>query len=179
MRSEKELLSDALRFDEIAMAEIYNLISPGLYRYALRMVNNPDIAEECVAEAFSRFIEALKNGGGPQRHLKAYLYRIAHNWIMDYFRAQPPTTELDPRINGNGKEPAHIVFEKIEYDRVRAAMALLSYDQQQVILLKYIENRSTREIAAALNKSEVGVRVLHHRGVVRLKQILLAVGNTV
>jgi len=90
LTSEKKLLKLARRFDQQTLGEIYDQYSPGLYRYAMRLLGNVDLAEECVAETFSRFLHALRGGGGPQDHLQAYLYRVAHNWITDQWRRQPP-----------------------------------------------------------------------------------------
>ena len=71
--SEKELLKAALRFDPKALGQIYDLYSPGLYRYATRFLGDPSVAEDCVAETFSRFLKAIHAKRGPKDHLKAYL----------------------------------------------------------------------------------------------------------
>jgi RNA polymerase sigma-70 factor (ECF subfamily) len=54
------------------LEEIYDQFSPGLYRYAMRLLGNEDLAEDCVSEVFSRFLTAIKRGNGPQQDLKAY-----------------------------------------------------------------------------------------------------------
>ena len=89
MPSEHELLQRAHRFDRQALGEIYDKYSPGLYCYAMRLLGDVDLSEECVAETFNRFLRALRRDGGPQNHLQAYLYRVAHNWITDRWRRQP------------------------------------------------------------------------------------------
>src|SRR5512136_2797630 len=88
------LLERAREFDRQALAEIYDAYSPGIYRYAMRFLADRDLAEECVAETFSRFLHALKRHTGPRDHLQAYLYRMAHNWFVDFFRQNPPPEEL-------------------------------------------------------------------------------------
>jgi RNA polymerase sigma-70 factor, ECF subfamily len=87
---EVELLRRAKCFDLQALAEVYDQYSPEFFAYSARLLGCSEDAEECVAETFSRFLRALKNGGGPRDHLRAYLYRIAHNWITDRYRQQPP-----------------------------------------------------------------------------------------
>ena len=89
-KHQEELLRRARKFDQQALAEIYDSYSTGLFGYALRLLGDTNLAEECVAEAFTRFLNALHSGKGPKDHLKAYLYRIAHNWITDYYRRHPP-----------------------------------------------------------------------------------------
>ena len=63
MDSDKDLLSRARRLQRQALAEVYDRFSPGLYRYARRLLGDADLAEECVAETFSRFLRALHRGG--------------------------------------------------------------------------------------------------------------------
>jgi RNA polymerase sigma-70 factor (ECF subfamily) len=174
MRNDKELLSKARRLDKRSLIEIYRRYSPGLYRYAARLLGDQELAEDCVSEVFIRLIESLGNGGGPNEHLQAYLYQIAHNWITDQFRNKPLiVSEVNAKMGHNGDDPAKIVQNKLEFDRVRSALARMAPDQRQVIVLKYLEGWSNQEIALALGKSVGTVRVIHHRGVVHLKQLLL------
>ncbi len=72
-----------------ALAEIYDRYSPGLYAYAMRLLGDACLAEDCVSETFARFLKSLRAGQGPEAYLQAYLYRIAHNWITDHYRRQP------------------------------------------------------------------------------------------
>src|SRR5512146_3289115 len=88
--NEIELLAGAQSFDLDSLAIIYDVYSPGLYGYAMRLLGDDCLAEDCVSETFSRFLKALRAGKGPQDHLQAYLYRIAHNWITDRYRREPP-----------------------------------------------------------------------------------------
>jgi RNA polymerase sigma-70 factor (ECF subfamily) len=76
---EQELLHAAYALEEQTLAEIYDLYSPRLYRYAMRLLGDAQISEDCVAETFSRFLQALQAGRGPRDHLQAYLFRTAHN----------------------------------------------------------------------------------------------------
>src|SRR5690606_14190418 len=80
--------------DREALAEMYDTYSDNLYGYAFRLLNDRQLAEDCVGETFTRVLEALRTGKGPQSSLQAYLFRIAHNWITDIYRRQP----LDPFI---------------------------------------------------------------------------------
>ncbi len=177
MHSEKELLFRARSLDQTSLAEIYQRYRSGLYRYAMRLLCDHDLAEDCVAETFSRLIDSLKNGGGPDEHLQAYLYKIAHNWINDHYRrGESSVAEVSSKLGGNPRETSRVVQERLEIDKVRKALAFLPLEQREVMLLKYLENRSNQEIAQALGKSVGAVRVLHHRGVARLRSLLAEEG---
>ena len=100
----------AQQFDQQALAQIYDTYSPGLYRYSMRRLSDQDMAEDCVAETFSRFLQALKTRRGPQSFLQAFLYRIAHNWIVDHYRRGPTQpqelTEEHPDENADPEKDA-------------------------------------------------------------------------
>ena len=173
-RSETQLLKLARQYDQQALIEIYDLYSPGLYRYAVRLLNNPDLAEECVAESFSRLLSTLQKRGGPKKHLRAYLYRIAHNWVTDQFRKQVPQEiidDIDQQL-----EPAtatsQLVEDALEREKVRIAILQLTPDQRQVIVLKFLEGWSNAEIAKSLNKPVGAIKSLQHRALRSLRKQL-------
>jgi RNA polymerase sigma-70 factor (ECF subfamily) len=175
MIDEIALLRRARQFDEQALAEIYDTLSPAIYAYAMRLLGDADLAEECIADTFSRFLNALHAGGGPQDYLKAYLYRVAHNWITDRFRHSRPETPLDQEIYlpaGEETEPHNTVADEIERQELRYALALLTSEQRQVITLKYLENLDNAEIAQALQKPVGAVKSLQHRALATLRRIL-------
>lgn len=175
MSDETLLLERARRFEEQALEEIYNDHSPGIYRYAMRLLGDQDLAEESVAETFSRFLIALKNEGGPRENLRAYLYRVAHNWITDYYRRQPPpTVALNPDLtDGQENDPEQTLVENIEAQAVRQALRYLTPGQQQVIVLKFLEGWRNDQIAKAMDMPVGAVKSLQHRGLKSLKRILV------
>lgn len=175
MAIKESLLRQARRFDEMALAEIYDQYSPELFRYAFRLLQDSDKAEECVAETFSRFLHALHRGGGPREYLRAYLYRVAHNLITDSFRRQPPPAfPLDSEILlKSDSNPPKIVEEKLVAEKVLAALRLLTDDQRQVIMLKFLEGWSNEEVALVLGKSIGAVKSLQYRALASLKRILI------
>lgn len=171
--SDPILLERARQLDRQALADIYDLYSPGLYRYAMRLLGDVNAAEECVAETFSRFLQALQAGKGPRDFVQAYLYRMAHNWITDQFRRDKPTEELNDDLMPDSKQdPVASVETNIRQDRLRKAVHQLTPDQQQVILLKYMEEWDNDAIARTMKKPVGAVKSLQHRALARLQRIL-------
>jgi RNA polymerase sigma-70 factor (ECF subfamily) len=175
MISEKSLLEQVIRFDEQALIEVYDRYSPEIYRYAGRLLADQELAEECVAETFSRFLNGLKHGNRPRQNLRAYLFRIAHNWITDFFRKQPPSSVmLDPElISGSHMDMQDSLIRNLEEEQIRAALQLLTPDQRQVMILRYIEGWRNKEIAQAMDKPVGAVKSLHHRALNSLRRILV------
>ncbi len=171
--SEKALLRRARHLDKRALAEVYDLFSPRLYRYSLRLLGNPGVAEECVADTFERFLLAVQGGGGPREYLQAYLYRIAHNWVTDYYRRNPfPDISLDPNLQVN-PDLDKTLIETMQTESLRNALARLTADQRQVIALKYIEGWANEQISLAISKSTGAVKALQHRGLLNLQKMLI------
>jgi RNA polymerase sigma-70 factor, ECF subfamily len=174
MDEEDNILKRLHGFEERALSEVYDAYSPGLYRYAWRLLGDENMAEDCVAETFSRLLKALERGNGPRQHLKAYLYRVAHNWITDYYRRGPRLElELDSeRHTDPDPDPLTKISDVMEQAELRTALRLLTPEQRQVILLRYLEDWQLSEIALALEKPLGAVKALQHRGLNALRRIL-------
>ena len=172
---EEKLIGRARAFDPDALGEIYDRFSDALYAYAYKHLGNDQQAEDLVAEVFKRFLMALQRGGGPKDHLKAYLYRITHNLITDTYRREPPPPlELqEDRLVQEDQDPSGIIAEQQEADIVRRALKLITPEQRQVIVLRFLEDGSTSEIAREMGKSIGAVKALQHRGLAALERILL------
>ena len=172
-RSEQDLLNSARAFDTQSLAEIYDCYSPGLYAYAMRLLGDACLAEDCVSETFSRFLKALHARQGPEMHLQAYLYRIAHNWITDHYR-RVPVFDLDEELRaGDEVGPEVQVDQRLQQERVRGALRLLTPDQRQVVILRFLEGWDNEEVATAVQKPSSAVRALQHRALASLRRWLL------
>jgi RNA polymerase sigma-70 factor (ECF subfamily) len=173
--NQEQLLKRARTLDKGALVEIYDLYSDALYKYAYRFLGESGEAEDLVSETFFRFLSALERGGGPRDHLQAYLYRIAHNLITDKFRRDlPPSLELDEdKLPENKPDPSSILSGKENIDLVRNALRLITPEQREVIVLKYLEGWSSSEIARVMNKSLGAIKALQHRGLAALQRILV------
>ncbi len=171
---DQALLERAKRFEVEALEEVFDTYSPGIYRYAYRLLGDVELARECMSETFSRFLDALKRDSGPDNYLQAYLYRIAHNWVTDYYRSKvPPNLPLDVEIRiDQAEEPQEVVAGQISGEYLRSALSLLTPDQRQVIVLKYLEGWEIEAIAKSLNKPVGAVKALQHRAIESLRRIM-------
>lgn len=172
MRVESLIVQDATHFDKQALVQIYEQNNSVLFRYAYRLLGDSNLAEECVAETFSRFLHAVKNGSSPELHVKAYLYRIAHNWITDYYRRKPyeplePNLYVDPH-----ESPYEVVAQRQEQDRIRQALLKLPPEYRQVIVLRFLEEWNHEQIAVSLGKTVEATRATQYRALTVLRRLL-------
>jgi RNA polymerase sigma-70 factor (ECF subfamily) len=173
--NETELIRRARKLDGQALAAIYDAHNEALYRYALRLLGNDLLAEDCVSETFARFLDALRKGKGPREYLKAYLFRIAHNWVTDFYRrGTPMADDLDAAYALAGEiDTEETAFARGQQRRTRLALRQLTPDQRAVVMLKYYEGWENADIAALLNKPVGAVKSLQHRALAALKRILM------
>jgi RNA polymerase sigma-70 factor (ECF subfamily) len=173
MRMDTLLVQETIQYDKQALVGVYEEYSPVLFRYAYRMLGDSDLAEECVAETFSRFLHTMQNGHGPDQNVKAYLYRISHNWITDHYRRKPfepldPDSLVDPQDN-----PSQVVAQRQEQERIRRALLRLPPEHRQVIGLRFLEGWSHKQIADLLGKTVEATRATQHRALAILRRLLI------
>lgn len=149
----------------------YEAHANALFRHVLLRVRDRDRAKDIVQEAFSRTWVYL-SGGKKIEHIKAFLFRVANNLVVDLSRRQR-SSSLDKMMEEDGYEVTdESITDPAEIQGVREALKLLeSLDEMYrvVITLRYIDELSPGEIARILGVSENVVSVRIHRGIERLK----------
>jgi len=171
---EQALLHGARELDEPALSAIFETYYPPLYRYIYQHVRHRVTAEDLTAEVFSRTLEQLAQGRGPRRHLKAWLYRVAHNLVVDHARRQVHR-DHDPLEEGmvSAGQPVEMeVHGTILRQRAASALQRLTPMQRAVIILKYLEGYTNDEVAPMLELSVGAVKALQHRGLASMRRYL-------
>lgn len=168
--TEQELVEKIQSGDEQAFRFLYDHYSPMVYRYIRFRVSSDGDAEDLTAEVFVRAWRALPSYKWRGSPLRAWLFRIAYNLIIDKVRATKfKLTSLSTWIRGNG----HREYERIEnQDVISRAFATLSYDEQVVLYLSYFEAYTNKEIAEIIGKTVNATGVAKFRALKRLSKAL-------
>lgn len=172
MADEAALLDRIRQYDQTALAQVYDENYDRIYRYVFRFVGRVDVAEDLTASVFLRLLTAVRNGNSPRTNLVAWLYRVAHNLVVDSFRRVPEELELGEWLPSHDPDWTHVLDQSLQMERVRRALMQLTPAQQQVIVLRFLEELDSAEIAAILNRTEGAVDALQHRALVALRQAL-------
>jgi RNA polymerase sigma-70 factor (ECF subfamily) len=171
---DSSLLDRARAFDEQALGQIYDAYFERLYRYAYRWVGDAQVAQDIAAETLRRLLEALRDRRAPN-HLGAWLYRVAYNLAVDHYRQLPAEgiVSLEPDLNQADAADTEADSERrIAQAQVRAALAQLTPEQRNVVVLKFLEGYSNAEVGALMNKPEGAIESLQHRALAALKRAL-------
>lgn len=171
---DSDLLQRAQRLEESALAEIFDRYYQPIYRYLYHHLGHTPTAEDLTAEVFRRFLEALHRNRGPNAYLQAWLYRVAHNLLVDELRRRK--FQEQDALEENFPDAAPTVGWEVQQSltrrAVRSALNALSPKQRTVLTLKYLEDMENDEIARVLNLSEGAVRALQQRGLRALQRRL-------
>jgi RNA polymerase sigma-70 factor (ECF subfamily) len=176
---EARLLRRARALDQDALAWVYQNYHSAIYRYVYHHLGVAQTAEDLTSEVFRRFLQALRNGGGPTRQLRAWLYRVAHNLIVDHVRRgkhrnhEPLDGTLGETLADSAEGPERLAARTIVMEHVRGAMLELTEEQRQVVILKFLEGMSNAEVSALTGKTVGAVKALQHRGLETLRAQLV------
>lgn len=161
--------------DSEAFAVLYVHYMDPIFRYVYFRVGEQAEAEDLTEEVFVRAWEALPQYQQGKHPFKSWLYRIAHNLVIDYHRKLKPVSvpDLDLHRYHDGS-PSHEerLIQDQEVDQIAQAMAKLGEEERQVLLLRFVEGLSHREVAELINKSEGACRVIQHRALAALNSAL-------
>ncbi|OGE74518.1 MAG: hypothetical protein A3K06_03055 [Candidatus Doudnabacteria bacterium RIFCSPHIGHO2_01_52_17] len=169
----EELVRKAMRGDETAFGQLYDLYFEKVYRFVFYRVNHREAAEDLVSEIFIRIWDKIPGIQGPGA-FNGWIFQIARNLVIDYYRAKKITVNLDDLENVLQYEDNILERTNFDFDQraFMEALPKLGADQQIVIKLKFIDELDNEEIAALLKKSEGAIRVIQHRALTELKKLL-------
>lgn len=142
----------------------------GVYRYVAFRVPAEE-ADDIVADIFTRAWEGL-HGTQPGSNYAGWLYTIAHNRVVDYYRQKKTTAELTEEIADTQHDVARAGEQKLNNAMLRSALAQLRPASARVLEHRFLRELSVEETARELGMSAVYVRVQQHRALKELQQEL-------
>ena len=174
-RSDSTRLQKAHALDRNTLGGIYDEFHQQIYKYIYRRIGDIENSRDLTSEVFRRFLQAIHNGNGPRDNLRAWLYKVAHNIVVDYYRRQQNQALFPWQENLIGAEddPGRAAEFRLEAEKVREAISQLTADQQQVITLKFLEGMSNKEVAEITGKPVGAVKSLQHRALASLQRQLI------
>jgi RNA polymerase sigma-70 factor (ECF subfamily) len=175
MKDEPALLKAAKRLDQDALATIFDLYAPAIYRYSLRLCRDPIVSDNIVGDVFVQLLEKLSAGEGPLSNLRSYIYQIAYHLIVDRARTNHRLVPLEVSIDSHPGLAVPSTQSQVEdRDLMETLIDSMNNDlseiQRHVIILRFLEDFSLRETAAIVGKTVNNVKVIQNRGITRLRR---------
>jgi RNA polymerase sigma-70 factor (ECF subfamily) len=156
------------------LAGIYGRYYEPIYSYVYRRVSDVETASDLTAEIFARMLRAAQGDDFPEEQVRAWLYRTAHNLVVDHYRRQAHRQHvaLEETVIEGGEDPAGVAERSASAARVHAALQQLTSAQQQVIELKFLQGLSNQETAEIMHRTVGAVKLLQHRALAALQRHL-------
>ncbi|WP_096202024.1 RNA polymerase sigma factor SigX [Bacillus sp. FJAT-45350] len=165
---------------EDAFERLFETYHQSLFQFIFYMVRHRETAEELVQEVYIKVLQSFENFEGKSSE-KTWIYSVARHVTIDYIRKQNrkkrkwfglvgSIDEID--IRDDAPLPEEIVTKRDEIRQIYKGLQKCTVDQQQVIVLRYIEALSIYETAEILGWSESKVKTTQHRAIKSLKDIL-------
>lgn len=160
-----------------AFAKLYDIFVNQIYRYVYFRVGGEE-TEDLTELIFLKILENIKQYRPGVRSFSSWIFRIAHNTVVDFYRSNHRHEELleeieDQRREANTLHRAHHHFDQA---LLTSAMHELPDHYRQIIILKYLNDLSHEEIAFIMGRSQAAIRILQFRALKNLRRILEKMG---
>ncbi len=172
--NDHKLIKLAQQGDQHAFGDLYQAHAPAVFRYLFAHLDNAMDAEDLTGEVFLKAWQALPKYIERGVPFLAYLFRIAHNALVDHYRTNnrfehktPETMEIY-RVS-NEPEPVEELANQLEHQKILKVLSRLKTDYQSVLTLRFIGELSPQETAQVMRRSVGAVRVLQHRALAALR----------
>jgi len=173
--SEKILFHQIKNGDEQAFTVFYNHYRNKIYRFVYFKVASKEKAQDLTSEVFIKIFNYLREGQKIE-NFQAFLYKTARNLVIDSYRTQPDEISLENLVETQevaGDDDVSKNFDlKFDFEKVSEALKKLPDNYRDVFVLRFIEELSFDEIAETIGEPSGNCRVLAHRGLQQLKNIL-------
>ena len=166
--------------DADAWGQIYRRFSGPVYGFFLHQVRDQQVAEDLTAGVFVEAIQAGARFSGSLAALRSWLFRIARNDLIDYWRhARRVQSEAIDDVDDADlaraipmDDPADAAISSVDRSQLLASVRRLSPEQRQVVLLRLSGDLSSSEIARVMGKSEGAIKALQYRALAVLRKAL-------
>jgi RNA polymerase sigma-70 factor, ECF subfamily len=170
-----ELVALAQQGDQVAFATLYEQYRPLVYRFLRRRLDGADeTVEDLTEDVFVKLYEKLDRYVERGLPFTAWLYRIAHNQLVDYVRTLPRQSAQSLDVVADVPEYQTGAEYRSVLDRqtLEPALARLTAEQRQAVELRFLQGMSVAETAARMARSEEAVKKLQARALANLRRSL-------
>jgi RNA polymerase sigma-70 factor (ECF subfamily) len=172
MSSEQTLIKAAQRGEKEAFETLYDQHYLAVYKYIFYRVGQRPLAEDLTSDVFERMVAKIDTFRIGDKPLIAWLYTIAGNLIKNQVKRQQLLTwlPLDERQADSEDGVGTQVADKLTHEKLRSALSHLTEEQQQVIVLRFMQDQPTRDVAQLVGKPESSIKALQRRAINALRR---------
>jgi len=172
--AERDVIERGIRGDAAAFSALYDRHLTRVYRHVYYHLGNQADAEDVTQQVFLNAWQAMPRFRSTGAPFVVWLLTIAHNLVVSFYRRAKDDRplDLDPIARERWSDPEAEALSRFDHETVRRGILRLRPDYRSVIVLRFVEGLGYDVIAAAIDKSEVNVRVIQHRALAELRRLL-------
>ena len=166
-----DLIQRAQKGDRESIGWLFERYQPAIFRYLYYRLGDQQAADDLCSEVFLRMLRSLPAYQDRQTaSFQSWLFRIARNLVVDYFRQNKPNQELQENIPDSEPQPEAAFEKNLTHAALQLGLAQLSSEQSDVIILRFILEMPIAQVALVLGKSEDAVKGLQRRSLLALRE---------
>ncbi len=177
LEDEEQLVKRAKDGEVQAFGSLYDYYLPKIYRFVLLKVSYREEAEDLTHQAFLKAWENISQYNFQGYSLGTWLYQIARNLTVDYYRegrrskeTSLENSEID--LMDDKASTEETVERNLEWQKLSVAIKQLKEVEQEVVIMRFVDDLPLKEVSRVIGKSEGAVKLIQHRAINRLKEIL-------
>ena len=171
----QKLVAASQNGDSDAFGQLYDLYIDMVYRYVYYRVSKEEV-EDITEDIFVRVWENIDKYTPGKHPFSSWLFRIAHNLVVDHYRFHRKHVSLRERlphhVAQSDDDPMDWTAQRLNKTQVRDALRELKEPYQQVLVLKFLSGFDNKEIAEVMERTEGNIRILQYRALKSLRKIL-------
>jgi len=165
---EKELIDLCRGGNAEAFGLLYDAYAREIYRFVYYKTSHKETAEDLVGQVFTKAWSSITGYRGIG--FRAWLYGIARNAVIDHYRRKRPTEDIDDHWDlASPDNQAGELDKQFDQARIRAALSTLSFEERDILIMRFWQDMEYREIAVALGKTEGAVKMKAYRTLANMK----------
>ena len=167
--------TETIRLNRAKLTSLYEECYDKIVRYIYTRIGDKSEAENIAGEVFLKALEALKSYRERGIPMQAWLFRIAHNLVVDHLRkaAKRKTVPIDTVEIASDIDPVTTVEKNMEIERLTEAMDQLTQQQREVLRLRFFGELTSKETGSILKKSDDAVRKMQQTAMEKLRKLLV------
>jgi len=175
IEKEEILIKESRSGEAGSFGKLYDIYQPQIYRFIFLKVSRKEEAEDLTHQVFLSAWQNIKKYQIRKFPFSSWLYRIAKNKVIDFYRTSKNNISIELVNESEFKNlpsPEMKTENSLEIKKVKKAMSFMNQEQQDVIIMRFVEDMPTKEVANILGKSEGAIKLIQHRALNKLKKIL-------
>ncbi len=172
LQNEKELIIKSQGGDKQAFAALYDYYIRTIYNFIYYKTHHKETAEDLTSETFFKALRTISSVDS-NRSFLSWLYKIAHNSVIDFYRRKKQTQDIDDVWDlTDDTDIVRDVENTREFEKVKVHLKKLSSLEREIIILRVWQDLSYREIAEIVGKTEANSKMIYSRSIKKLRDMV-------